>query len=92
LILLDSGFHRNDEFRFSILIYFLYIYKVFLGHDTRSYFKTSPHAQSLCWIEEANPRNPAKGGITVVVLLDPHPLKVRDLRLALNLIVVDPGL
>jgi len=33
-----------------------------------------------------NPRNPAIGGITVVAHLDPLPLKVRDLRLALNLI------
>jgi len=59
---------------------------------TISCFKTSPQAQSLRWIEGDNPRNPAKGGITVVVPLDSLPLKVRDLRLALDLIVGDPGL
>ena len=31
-------------------------------------------------------------GITVVAHLDLLPLEVRDLRLALNLIVLDPGL
>jgi len=53
---------------------------------SRSYFKTSPQAQSRRWIKEVNPRNPAIGGITVVAHLDPLPLKVRDLRLALNMI------
>jgi len=32
------------------------------------------------------------GGITVVDPIDLLPLKVRDLRLALNLIAIDPGL
>jgi len=55
-----------------------------------SYFKTSPQAQSLRWIEVVDPRN--RLTITVVAHLDPLPFKVRDPGLALNLIDADPGL
>jgi len=38
---------------------------------SRSYFKTSPQAQSLRWIEGANPRNPAVAGLLRLSPLDP---------------------
>jgi hypothetical protein len=52
--------NREIDFDLNLFcqsFYYLMTYCVGFNRDLRSYFKTSPQAQSLRWIEMHNPRN-----------------------------------